>query len=201
VLLKRRPELTALEAVEYMKEHFHLQVCGDDVRIFALTRDAAECIDLDNAGAAYLKIWEEDLPWTVKPEGHVSWAPDTTFEERVLTCPHMVSRGFVYIDGALWEPLINISRVLKRLYCCQQRDQEEEAHLVVSAFATLAMQVTWQLRPSKAFYSTALENLITNFANYELLDMVYRRAAFLNKQIKARQENAETPISRAVRLW
>lgn len=187
VVAKRYPDKGACEMVAFVKEHLMIQICGDDSRVFALTSTGDDFLDARRGFRAYLQVWEEDLPWVVKIEGSAVFEDDTPFKERLYASPPIVSRCFAYVDGIIWEPLFNVSRVLKRLVCNERRDAEQERALVVSAFSSLAMHVDWMFRRNPPYISPPVAMLLREFADPEVLGQAKRRYADLAACAPARQ--------------
>jgi hypothetical protein len=189
VVMKRMeekyPDWTPLDAAVWMRENTFTQMCGDDSRIFALTAEADEFLDSEHDFAAYLKVWNEELPWVVTVEGAVRYTDSTTVEERIYSCPPMVSRRFAYVDGVLFEPLYNISRVLKRLISSEPRTELLEKDLITSAYSTAALQIYWMTRPDCAFFSLPLMTLIQQFPHVK--STAYDRAARMYREARDRQ--------------
>jgi len=144
----------------YLLDHCMIQMCGDDSRFFAMTDDSVGMFDLRNGGEAYLRVWREELPWEVKIEGLALFHGG--IDERCQQCPPMISRGFVHMFGLVFEPLYNISRVLKRLSANENRERGLEKALVESAKSTLALQIVWQSRGW--FFSPALQYFLREYA-------------------------------------
>lgn len=109
----------------------------------------------------------------------------------------MVSRRFCYVDGLLWEPLVNMSRCVKRLVASENREKELEEQLLVGATMTLALQIYWQTRRNVTFYSSTVEALTKNFLTEGHLSLARARAADLYAG-RIRQFDAG---ARTVRTW
>jgi len=125
-------------------------------------------LDLDNGGAGWLKIWDEELPWEIKVEGCASYPQEWPLERKVPHIPPMVSRSFVYIAGVLWHPLYNLSRCVKRLVCAEKREDAMEWALIEGACTTLALQMWWYKR--RWYYSPVCEFLDREFVRKRKVD-------------------------------
>jgi hypothetical protein len=203
VILKRRPHFTVGDAVAFAQEDLHIQVCGDDSRIFALTPEGEAFLDVANGGAAYLQEWNESLPWEVKVEGLAVFSAGESLITRAYRCPPMVSRQFVVVDGTLWEPLYNYSRCLKRLACSEYRTPDEEEAIISSAFTTLALPIYWATRQQKALASPVLDMLVREFGTQGWrtgLALAYRRANNLYAVAAARM-GSSVSSARPCKLW
>jgi len=93
------------------------------------------------------------------------------------------------MDGILWEPLVNISRTLKRLSCAEQREGQDglEETLIVSAFSSLSLPVYWQTRKFSQYYSPAIEYLVREYATEGILAAVRQRVHDLSAHAMLRQ--------------
>jgi hypothetical protein len=188
VYFSRNPKKTIEEAVDFFDKQLIVEICGDDSRLFAMTREAHEYLDAEHDGAAYIKAWSV-LPWEVKLEGACVYPQWQTLQQRCLVTPPMVSRRFVLIDGVLWEPLVNLSRCLKRLSCGEDRTQPGiEQALIGSAFGSLALHVSWTVRRNQAFYSPAVEYLLREYGTPALIAQCHGRAAELRESALMRQQ-------------
>lgn len=138
--IKDQQDPDTLDAA-HLSRHYHLEVCGDDTRLWVLTEQACGWLGLPTADVA-LQMWKRYFPWAVKVEGVIKFDMDKSFQDRMLVAPPMVSRRFcpmvVMGKAYLFEPLVDVSRCLKKLVHDTNRTREEEAELVLSAYATLA---------------------------------------------------------------
>jgi hypothetical protein len=163
----------------WVKDHTYVEICGDDVRIWAMTAEAIEVLDLPT-GDKVLEIWDKELPWATKLEGIALFDMSLSFEERILSAPGMVSRRLVVIDGILWEPLVNFSRCFRKLVHEEQRTVEEEYQLVESAYSTCCLQIYWHMVGK--IYSPVLENLLREFGGVKWQCFATSLAARLYRQ-------------------
>lgn len=161
----------------------YIEICGDDVRVWALTRLGLDILDFDHEHTAVLQIWEKELPWATKLEGTALFDMTLPFEDRVLVAPPMVSRRLVVVHGILWEPLINVSRAVRRLIHDEPRDLDLESELITSAFATNALMVYWHM--SGLVYSPPIANLLRVFGMPAAMDLVRAMVAALYRRAYA----------------
>lgn len=123
----------------FLFQNFHIEACGDDTRVFALT-DLASSV-LGDGPEDTMAVWKEHLPWAMKAEG---WAVfDGTFVENMLRCPPMVSRRMVPIFvGSRWylfEPLTDVARFMSTLVhsCGEAVEYKETLYSVSTNIALL----------------------------------------------------------------
>jgi hypothetical protein len=184
VILRRNPAFSRAQAVEYVQKNFLLKICGDDSRHLALTEAAAEFLDLRNGAAAYLEIWNAELPWMTTVEGQCLF--EGTLAQRCAQCPPMVSRKYVHMGGRVWELLMDTARCIKRLMCKElNRPVEMEAILRISAFTTLAHHVTWFLEGR--LYDSTVEFLIREFGTPELIGISRKVVADYARTVDTRE--------------
>lgn len=125
-----------LSVQNFLYDNFHLEVCGDDTRLWRLS-------DLSGFGDEVLmEKWNVHYPWNMKIEGTCTFDRDVPLWLRLMNAPPMVSRAFVPIElpggsTVLFEPLFDAGRVLKRLLHDTHRDSCEELQLVISVAAAL----------------------------------------------------------------
>lgn len=137
------------------------EICGDDSRILAMDAAGAEFLDLAGGGRRYIAAWQEISPWEIKVEGFCAFSGTETFEEKIYAFPPMVSRKYVMVEGVVFEPLYNISRLLKRLASSEVRPQDDEDALVQSAATTCALLISWQL--SGLYFSPVVQYLMREY--------------------------------------
>lgn len=190
-VLRRLGSVDPQDAVDFIQHDAKVQMCGDDSRFFALTPRAFEVFDMRNEAKGYLDVWASELPWEVKLEGLVVFSEHHNLEERALMCPPMVSRRFLLMQGILWEPLVNISRALKRLSCAERRTPELEQALVQSAATTLALQIFWQLQGW--YFSPALHYFLREYGDELDLGPMYGRVASLYENLPRQLGGLCTP--------
>lgn len=163
---------------DVLVNHLYVEICGDDSRFWAMTDFGAQLLDLPNGMAAVMRVWNEELPWSVKLEGCESWPAGGCATQKIVErAPTMVSRCLFWQGNILWETLSNISRCLKHLCHDDGRTAAEEEELVVSAYATLAVPVF--LHSQGLYYSAPLQALLDDFPGQAYMDVAYRRAARL----------------------
>lgn len=143
VILYRHQQLggvvprTGPEIQSFVMGHFHIECCGDDTRVWALTEYGAKLLGAN--GEEALTVWRTHLPWAMKLEGAHDMCG--SFLRDMLAVPPMVARQFVPwpVGGSwyLWEPMINTSRYLRTLMHDGGRSpaQEEEVLMGVAASA------------------------------------------------------------------
>jgi hypothetical protein len=150
-----------LGLVQAVKHHLHIQICGDDARLLALTTEGSSIMDLHNGARAWLQVWEDELPWEVKVEGLAIFSEGMSLDEKFEKMPPMVSRNYVRVGNLVFDILVNVSRCLRKLCADMPRSQEEERVLVDSAASTLALHIHWTSQGE--FYSPALEMYMREF--------------------------------------
>lgn len=169
---------------------FFLEICGDDSRIFLHNEVALRWFDMEGTdpqqwGAAILELWKEHFPWVVKIEGAVvlDWSLPT--RERIAQIPPFIGRQVVVVHNLLWTPLVQPSRTLKRLMHVEDLSIEMRNALVVSSYATLALQVYWTwcgelVCPAMEFLRKAEEDLLVRcpLADPNELTNMVRRMMF-----------------------
>ena len=170
---------TALDVEDVFENHLYTEICGDDSRFWALTDFGANLLDLRNGMDAVMRVWNEELPWSVKLEGHVYWGEHDgpLTQEQLESAPSMVSRCLFYHGNILWEPLVNVSRCLKRLCHDDGRTLAEEAELQQAAYVTLAIPI-W-LHTKGLYRSAALEALLRDFPSEHNMGLAITRAGDL----------------------
>lgn len=187
---------TPADAVEFVRDHLHVQMCGDDSRIFAMDEDGLDFLDLRRGAKEYMAIWERELPWHVKVEGLCLFDEDDTIVGRCEKAPPMVGRRFIWVDDILFEPLYNISRCCRRLTCNETRDPEIETALREAIFVTCALPVYWQRRRDPVYYSPVIEMLCREFWGERTKALVYQRAGDMYAQSRDRQGEPADPAKK-----
>jgi hypothetical protein len=134
--------LTARQTQKFIMQNYHVEVCGDDTRVWVLTPEAVKASG-DN-GERLFRFWQHEMPWEMKVEGAVTFLPNETFVHKMMRAPPMVSRRFVPLRLCgrwyLFEPLVNVSRAVKRwMHYENGRTAELENELVTSAASSLAL--------------------------------------------------------------
>lgn len=129
--------MNARDLAHYIHNNYHIEICGDDSRVWALREFGIKVLDIRNGGHSMASMWEECYPWKVKPEGHALFDLTKPFITRILQAPHMISRGFVPIVFGgrtyLAEPLVNVSRTVRRWMHDENRQPDLEHALRLSA--------------------------------------------------------------------
>jgi hypothetical protein len=186
-VMHRRQTRDPEEVAQFMSQSLHIQICGDDSRIFAMDEEAVAFLDLTNAGAEYIRDWQDHSPWDMKLEGMCYFDPTDrpSFEQRLYQFPPMVSRRYILVGGVVFEPLYNISRLFKRLASSERREPAEEEALVQSAAMTCALHIYWQV--TSQFYSPAISYLLREFlvqrGGKVAYENIFRRIAKLHGHI------------------
>jgi len=178
----------AEDIVTLFQDHIFLEICGDDSRANVLTDLGMDFLSASENFQPWLKIWADRLPWQVKIEGSVVFPvhKDGTFvqsfKQRMNQMPPLISRNLVVVDGILWTPLFNLGRALRRLQHQENRSLEEEAEIIGSAYATMALQIFWHdrgvitspaLQFLKSFGTTPAQEKLVR----EVVGRAYRHAA------------------------
>lgn len=154
----------------WILENFHLEVCGDDTRIWTYTDVAKVIVDSPT-------FWE-GWPWDVKIEGETVLDHSIPFDQRILEAPPMVARKLVPVilpDGKkyLFEPLFNVSRCLRSLVHERDRSAEEDEELIVAAVGSCSL--LYYMVKTKQAISPAMEGWMKHFAFSDVEDMMLRR--------------------------
>jgi len=197
VVMRRTGISDPLAVANIMHDEMYVQMCGDDSRHFALSDRAVDIFDLAHNGQAFLDVWADELPWEVKLEGIVTYPNNSDLPERAAITPPMVSRRFLVIQGRVFEPLYNLSRVLKRLACSESRDPELEKALAMSAFSSLALHIFWMAHGW--LRSPVLDFLMREFGHYVTPAQIQGWAASAYKQMG--RQRLPPPSLAAPRLW
>jgi len=169
-----RHDVTPADIIDILQNHVDPEICGDDSRYLALSEFGKELLDLENAGKALIALYNEELPWAVKLEGHACF-PAGEFDpiDRVLELPSMVSRKLFFYNGELWDTLLDASRTVKRLVHAEQREPAEERELVESAFNSLALPL--YMHRQGDLVSPTLAFLWREFGDQQMVEFVNRR--------------------------
>ena len=117
-------------------KHFHIEICGDDSRVWALTDVAADALKLAD------EWWNDNLPWETKVEGYTVFDRNKGFD-CLLDAPPMVSRRFAIFkfggDSYLFEPLMDVSRCLSRWLHDVERPPERQEEVELGVSTTVAL--------------------------------------------------------------
>lgn len=124
-----------------LQTFFHLEVCGDDSRLWILSKTIAE--HMGQQGDVFVDFWRKHFPWEVKLEGVTFFDLSMPLWQRLMQAPGMVSRNFTPLCLAarwyMFEPLCNVSRAMKRLVHEETRSHMLERELVISMASTCAL--------------------------------------------------------------
>lgn len=157
--------------VANLRRHFHIEICGDDSRVWALTDSAVAALRVAQ------QWWANNLPWDAKLEGYAAFDPRDGFMN-LLNAPPMVSRRFAFFrfGGAdyLFEPLMDVSRCLSRWLHCVERtpDKQKEVEMGVSLTVALLWYQTVVLSNIESPTIRAYEALCTDDMRITMLQRV-----------------------------
>jgi hypothetical protein len=126
-----------LEAASAVQANFHIEICGDDSRVWALT-------DVGYAALQHArKFWEEHFPWEITVEGEADFTTMEPTFYRLMAAPPMVSRAFTLatIGGQsyLFEPLADPSRCLRKLLHSIERPPDKQEDVLRSVTTNVAL--------------------------------------------------------------
>ena len=119
-----------------IQKHFHIEICGDDSRVWALTSAAVECLQ------RAAQWWQDNLPWEAKVEGFTIFQRELGFNS-LLMAPPMVSRRLTFFkfggDVYMFEPLADVSRCLSRWLHNVERTIENQEEVELGVSTTVAL--------------------------------------------------------------
>jgi hypothetical protein len=120
-------------------EDLFFEFCGDDSRVSALTPLGCRVLDAQQC----LYVFSRDLPWEMKVEGY--WVRDVTIPLHldILNMPPFISRTTLIVDGIMWTPYLDPSRVLRKLLHEMGRTRENEEELVTNMNDILGLLDFW----------------------------------------------------------
>lgn len=179
-----------------LKQDFHVEICGDDTRVWALTDHAAELLGEDGCHA--MRVLAEQWPWNVKLEGYTKFDLEKPFDERVLAAPPMVARKLVPLTVGrhvyLFEPMYNPSRCIRKLvHAMGGTDLAEKEQILVDSAVSCVALWWYAMDWTHEAVVPSVRSFLDLWGDDRVLDLLKRRVA----RILSENITAVLPIARA----